>query len=45
MTLKQNPVTRFLKRFFDKLDQQMLEKAKAKPCCQKNKPKDKTCSK
>jgi|GEM_PF-1612320 len=40
MAKKENPVIKFIKNLFEKLDQKMLEKSQAKPCCCKNKPKD-----
>ena len=40
---KQNLITKFFKNFFNKLDENLKEKAKEKPCCSKSGEKKKSC--
>lgn len=39
MANKENPIIKFIKDLFKKIDQKMLEKAKERPCCCKDKGK------
>ncbi len=39
MTGKENLIVKFVKDLFKKIDQKMLEKAQARPCCCKDKGK------
>jgi len=42
---KKNPIGKFFKNFFEKLDKNLKEKAQQKSCCEKGKEKKDSCCK